>query len=92
MPESARQELTGIVVNRGLGVSRRERDRLKALLHRCVCGDWREENVEGHADFLAHLAGRVAWVEHVQPHHGARLRALLEAIPRAGAPDRVAAP
>ena len=31
-------------------------------------------------DFEAHLRGRVAWVEHLHPAHGRRLREQLDAL------------
>jgi hypothetical protein len=38
------------------------------------------QNRDGHADFRAHLAGRVAWVAHTHPERGARLRAELDRV------------
>jgi hypothetical protein len=34
----------------------------------------------GHPDFHAHLAGRLAWLEAVEPRRGAELRAVFERI------------
>ena len=37
-----------------------------------------EANRDGHADFAAHLAGRVAWMSHRHPSRAAKLHSLLE--------------
>ncbi len=75
-----RQRLTGLVVNRHLNVARDRFDLLKAILHNCARHGPAGQNREGHADFRAHLHGRVAWVEAVNPGKGRRLRRLFERI------------
>jgi RNA-directed DNA polymerase len=35
---------------------------------------------EGHADFRAHLEGRISWVTAANPARGPKLRAALDAI------------
>lgn len=75
-----RQQLTGIVVNVRPNVPRAEFDRLKATLHNCITHGPAGQNRAGHADFRAHLAGRIAWVGAVNPQRGARLRAMFEQI------------
>lgn len=77
---SQRQALTGLVVNHTPGVSRTERDALRALLFNCVRHGPSSQNHEGRPDFRAHLVGRVAWVAHVNPGQAVRLRALLDRI------------
>ena len=57
------------MVNERLNVPRREYDRLKATLHRG--GDGLD---------LAHLEGRVSWVESLNPMRGAKLRARLDEL------------
>jgi hypothetical protein len=69
------QRVTGLVVNSAPAVSRRERDALKAALHGCVVRGPRAVGADE-----AELRGRVAWVCGVDPRHGERLRALLDAI------------
>jgi retron-type reverse transcriptase len=69
MSRAGRQTVTGIVVNERLNVPRPEYDRLKAILHRG--GDGLD---------LAHLEGRVAWVESLNPVRGAKLRARLDEL------------
>jgi RNA-directed DNA polymerase len=75
-----RQQLTGIVVNELPNVPRSEFDRLKATLHNCITRGPAGQNRAGHADFPAHLAGRIAWVNAVNPRRGARLREMFEQI------------
>jgi hypothetical protein len=68
------------VVNAGVNVPRDAYDALKATIHNCI-----QTGVEGQArgreDFRAHLFGRVAWVEHLNPARGQKLRAMLSRIP-----------
>jgi hypothetical protein len=80
MARSVRQRLAGLVVNARPRPSREDFDRLKATLTNCVRRGPGGENRERHADFRAHLRGRVAWFEHVDPARGARLRAAFERI------------
>ena len=74
---SQRQELTGLVVNSRPAVPREEYDRLRAILHNAATHGLAEANRDGHADFAAHLAGRVAWVAHRHPSRAARLHEML---------------
>jgi RNA-directed DNA polymerase len=81
MVASQRQRVTGVVVNRHPNVARDEYDRLRAILHNAArAADPHTENREHVPDFRAHLRGRVAWVEHVNPARGAKLRARFDQI------------
>jgi hypothetical protein len=80
MRPGVRQHVTGVVVNDHPNVARDAFDRLKAILHNCVRHGPAAQNRAGHADFRAHLAGRVAHVVMLNPARGARLRALFEQI------------
>ena len=80
MRRSAAQRVTGIVVNDHVNVPRASYDRLKAILNNCRRRGPQAENREGHADFQAHLDGKVAWVEQVNPVRGAKLRAAFDLI------------
>lgn len=80
MTESTRQRITGIVVNEKLSVPRTEFDQLRAILHNCQRHGPATQNRDGHADFRAHLRGRVAWMQSLDPRKGARLHALFERI------------
>lgn len=79
-PAARRQLVTGIVVNQTTGVTRRDYDRLRAILHDATVHGPAVANREQHPDFRAHLTGRVGWVDSVNPVRGARLRAQLDAI------------
>ena len=54
-----------------------EKLQLKAVLTNCARKDPEQQNREGHADFRQHLEGRVAFVEHINPVRGRKLRELL---------------
>lgn len=75
-----RQLVTGLVVNAHPNVRRRDYDILKATVHNAVRTGGLAQNRDGAPDFRASLAGRIAWLEHVHPAHGARLRAEFERI------------
>ncbi len=80
LPRAGRQTLGGLVVNQTPQVARTEVDLLRAVLHNCLRHGPDSQNTEGHADFRAHLTGRVAWVAQHSPTRGARLRAQLAAV------------
>lgn len=75
-----RQSVCGIVVNGRPNLSRDEFDRLKATLHRCVVDGPASQNRDGHADWRAHLQGRVAWAAQLNPVKAQKLKALLDRI------------
>ncbi|MEQ1672631.1 MAG: reverse transcriptase family protein [Hyphomicrobium sp.] len=77
MTSSRRQQITGIVVNARTNAPRDAYDQLKAILHNCRKTGLAAENRDGHADFRAHLAGRIGWVASLNPARGDRLRAML---------------
>jgi RNA-directed DNA polymerase len=74
------QRVCGLVVNERPNLPRREFDRLKAVLHRCVVDGPRAQNRSGIADWRGHLIGRVSWALQVNPAKAARLSALLSRI------------
>jgi RNA-directed DNA polymerase len=80
MTAAGRQRITGLVVNDKLSVPRAEVDRLRAILHNCVRSGPASQNRDAHADFRAHLRGRVEWVAAVDPKKGERLRATFDQI------------
>ncbi len=80
MPQSVRQHLAGLVVNRRPNTARDEFDRLKAILTNCSRHGPSVENRKSRAQFREHLAGRVAFIASVNAARGARLRTLLEKI------------
>jgi hypothetical protein len=73
------QRLAGLVVNSRPAVPRADYDRLRAILHDAAAHGLAAANRDGHPDFAAHLAGRVAWVSHRHPTRAAKLRVLLAA-------------
>lgn len=75
-----RQRVCGIVVNERTNVDRREYDELKAILHNAARNGPADENRAGVANFRAHLLGRVAWVEALNPQRGSKLRERFERI------------
>jgi RNA-directed DNA polymerase len=77
---TGRLVVTGIVVNEKLNVSRREYDRLKAVLTNCARRGASTQNRDGHAHFAAHLRGRIAQVTQLNAARGARLLAIYNQI------------
>jgi RNA-directed DNA polymerase len=80
MHKSVRQRLCGLVVNDHLNIDRRSYDRLKAILTNCARHGLETQNRDRHPDFRAHLRGRVAYVEQINPTRGTRLRTLFDRI------------
>lgn len=80
MTRAGRQTVCSVVVNERLNAPREEVDRLKAILHDAGRNGLDAANRDGVGDFRAHLAGRIAWVESLNPARGARLRDRLAAI------------
>ncbi len=80
MRQGVRQHLAGLVTNQRMNVMRPDFDRLKATLTNCVRLGPESQNRKSHPAFRAHLLGRVAFVEMVNPAKAKRLRALFEQI------------
>lgn len=62
MGDHQRQQLAGLVVNVGRRSRRSDFDELKALLHNATRTGARAQNRGAHADFRAHVYGRIGWV------------------------------
>ncbi|MCU7853828.1 MAG: reverse transcriptase family protein [Candidatus Thiodiazotropha sp. (ex Monitilora ramsayi)] len=75
------QRLVGMVVNEKPNLPRAEFDQLKAILYNCVRLGPESQNRQGQPDFKAHLAGRIAYTEWLNPARGKRLRSLWKSIP-----------
>lgn len=75
-----RQTVTGIVVNARPNVARGEYERLRATLHNAARTGASAQNRSAHPHFKAHLLGRIAWVEALNPGRGRRLRADFDRI------------
>ncbi|WP_156109619.1 reverse transcriptase family protein [Cryobacterium sp. MLB-32] len=71
---SVKQTVTGVVVNARTNMSRRDVDRLKAIIHNCVLHGPESQNTAAHADFRAHLLGRLSWLESLNPERARTLR------------------
>ena len=80
MHQGVRQHLAGLVTNDKLNVIRADYDCLKAILTNCIRTSPANQNREAHPDFHAHLQGRVAFVETINPAKGNRLRQLFNQI------------
>jgi RNA-directed DNA polymerase len=84
MRQGVRQYLAGVVANQHVNVVRADFDRLKATLTNCVHRGPAGQNRENHPAFRQHLAGRVAFVEMLNPQKGARLRRIFDRIDWSG--------
>jgi hypothetical protein len=80
MRRGGRQRVAGVVVNDRPNVARDGYDRLRATLNNCLKTGPRVQNRDGHPDFRAHLAGRVAHVAMLNPARGEKLREMLGRI------------
>jgi RNA-directed DNA polymerase len=80
MRQSSQQRLTGLVVNTAVNCPRRDVDQLRAILTNSVRHGPASQNRDGHRNFCAHLAGRVAWVRSVNERRAQRLQGILDRI------------
>jgi len=76
MHDHQRQQLAGLVVNRGVRAGRAEFDALKALLHNAIRDGAHSQNRERHPDFRAHVYGRIDWLSTGSPQRRERLRTM----------------
>lgn len=83
---SARQIVTGVVVNERPGVPRETVRRLRAILHRARTEGLAVQNRENHPHFEAWLRGMVAYVQMINPAQGTPLRDALAQV-AAGGPE-----
>jgi retron-type reverse transcriptase len=70
---SQRQIVAGVVVNEKANIPRSQYDALKAILHNCRRHGPASQNRRRHADFAAHLRGRIAHVRHLNAARGEKL-------------------
>jgi RNA-directed DNA polymerase len=80
MRQGVRQQLAGIVINQHMNVARADFDGLKAILTNCVRLGPATQNRDAVPDFRLHLAGRIGFVEMINPAKGKRLRAIFDKI------------
>jgi hypothetical protein len=81
MRRGVRQYLAGLVTNERLNIVRADFDRLKATLYNCIRYGPESQNHEANPSFQMHLAGRIGFVESINPHKAERLRKLFQRIP-----------
>lgn len=79
-PRSARQVVTGLVVNEATATPRALRRRLRAILHNAQRTGLEAQNRDHRDDFAAYLRGMIAYIQGVQPRHATRLRGALERV------------
>ncbi|WP_459558032.1 reverse transcriptase family protein [Lacunimicrobium album] len=77
---SDRQTVTGVVVNEATNPSRKEFDRLKAILHNCKKLGPTSQNKDNHENFAAHLRGRISHMNWLNPIKGKKLLAIYNTI------------
>ena len=78
--QASAQRVCGVVVNQRVNMKRDEFDRLRAVLHQCGLHGPASQNREGHADFRAHLRGKLNWAGQLNPVKARRLHALWDRI------------
>ncbi len=79
--KKTQQRVTGIVVNSGMFIPRRDRHRFRAILKN-VKKNGLDAEARGKKDFWAYLMGFAAYVKMVQPSLGAKWIAEVKALPR----------
>jgi hypothetical protein len=77
---SARQVVTGLVVNDGVATPRALRRRLRAILHNAASGGLEAQNREARPHFRAYLQGQIAHVHAANATHAAQLAADLRRL------------
>jgi RNA-directed DNA polymerase len=80
MRQGVRQHLAGLVANQSVNIIRADFDRLKAILNNCVRLGPASQNRDAHPSFRSHLAGRIGFVEMINPSRGKRLRTTFDRI------------
>ena len=78
--DNQRQCVTGVVVNDRCNISRKDFDRLKAILTNCVRLGPAGQNRDGVENFAAHLLGRIGHVKQLNPQRGEKLLSLYRQI------------
>ncbi|WP_367875096.1 reverse transcriptase family protein [Luteolibacter sp. Populi] len=78
--QGQKQHAAGLVLNEKPNIDRGEFDRLKAILTNCARLGPASQNRDGHADFAAHLQGKLAWVRFINPGKAAKLHAIYERV------------
>ena len=77
--EGPSQRITGVVVNSGMSIPRRDRHRFRAILTN-VKKNGLDKEARGRKDFAAYLLGFAAYVKMVQPDLGKKWVAEVKAL------------
>ncbi len=80
--QSARQVVTGLVVNQQVGTPRTLRRQLRAILHHAEHDGLAAQNHEGRRDYAAYLQGQIAYVNAGNPAQAVKLREGLARVRR----------
>ena len=80
MPQSVTQRAAGVVINQKTNAPRVLYDQLKAVIHNCIKHGPDEQNRTGIPEWRAHLMGRIAHVEMLNPERGSKLWAAFNLI------------
>jgi retron-type reverse transcriptase len=78
--QSARQLVTGIVVNDRPGISRKTVRRLRAILHRAKTEGLAAQNRHGHPNFDGWVRGMIAYISMVNPQQAKPLAEAMAAL------------
>ncbi len=80
MAQGVQQKVTGIVLNQRPNMPRMDFDRLKATLNNCVRHGPQSQNIAQHANFIAQLSGKIAYVQMLNAERAYKLRLLFDKI------------
>lgn len=80
MRQGRAQEVTGVSVNSKLGLSRKERRKLRAILHNASKNGLDSQNRGEHPKFAEHLRGKLAWVSMLDADQARALIAAYESL------------
>jgi retron-type reverse transcriptase len=80
LKQSSAMAVTGVIVNQRAGVRRRDVRRLRAILHNAKKNGLASQNRAHVLHFEAHLRGRIAFVQMINPEQGSALRVAIDAV------------
>ncbi len=80
MAQGVQQKVTGVVMNQRPNMPRVDFDRLKATPNNCVRHGPQSQNMAQHANFKAHLNGKIAYVQMLNAERAYKLRLLFDKI------------
>jgi hypothetical protein len=80
MRQGVRQRVAGVILNERPNILRADYDSLKAILHNCATHGPDGQNRHNHADFRAHLLGRISYMASIHEDRGRRLTEMFQRI------------